>query len=148
MQIKVCGMTQMEQVKQLDEMGVAYIGFIFYPASKRFVLTKNTLQDIADLQLTQAKKVGVFVNEPLTSILDIIKTAQLDMVQLHGDETVAYCDTLEGAIESACWFWNTHNLNVLADDNDVTGSTKVINGGTLGLDDRKARWLKALKAFN
>ena len=64
------------------------------------------------------------------------------------DETVAYCDTLEGAIESACWFWNTHNLNIFADDNDVTGSTKVINGGTLGLDDRKARWLKALKAFN
>jgi putative chitinase len=64
------------------------------------------------------------------------------------DETVMYCDTLEGAIESACWFWNTHNLNVLADDNDVTGSTKVINGGTLGLDDRKERWVRALKAFN
>ena len=64
------------------------------------------------------------------------------------DEVVEYCDTLEGAIESACWFWNTHNLNVLADDNDVTGSTKVINGGTLGLDDRKERWIRALKAFN
>ena len=64
------------------------------------------------------------------------------------DEVVAYCDTLEGAIESACWFWATHNLNAKADENDVTGSTKVINGGTLGLDDRKARWLKALKAFN
>jgi phosphoribosylanthranilate isomerase len=100
MQIKVCGMTQMEQVKQLDEMGVAYIGFIFYPASKRFVLTKNTLQDIADLQLTQAKKVGVFVNEPLTSILDIIKTAQLDMVQLHGDETVAYCKRVQEEVRT------------------------------------------------
>jgi len=64
------------------------------------------------------------------------------------DEAVAYCDTLEGAIESACWFWTTHNLNAKADENDVTGSTKVINGGTLGIDDRKARWLKALKAFN
>jgi phosphoribosylanthranilate isomerase len=93
-------MTQMEQVKQLDEMGVAYIGFIFYPASKRFVLTKNTLQDIADLQLTQAKKVGVFVNEPLTSILDIIKTAQLDMVQLHGDETVAYCKRVQEEVST------------------------------------------------
>jgi putative chitinase len=64
------------------------------------------------------------------------------------DEAVAYCDTLEGAIESACWFWTTHNLNAKADENDVTGSTKVINGGTLGIDDRKSRWLKALKAFN
>jgi putative chitinase len=64
------------------------------------------------------------------------------------DEVVRYCDTLEGAIESACWFWNTHNINALADDNDVTDSTKVINGGTLGLDDRKERWVRALKAFN
>lgn len=64
------------------------------------------------------------------------------------DEAVMYCDTLEGAIESACWFWSTRNLNAKADDNDVTGSTKIINGGTHGLDDRKARWLKALKVFN
>lgn len=64
------------------------------------------------------------------------------------DETVEYCDTLEGAIESACWFWTTHNLNAKADDNDVTGSTKIINGGILGLDDRKARWVKALKALS
>lgn len=64
------------------------------------------------------------------------------------DEVILYCDTLEGAIESACWFWSTRNLNAKADDNDVTGSTKIINGGTHGLDDRKARWLKALKVFN
>ena len=64
------------------------------------------------------------------------------------EDAVAYCDTLEGAIESACWFWTTHNLNAKADENDVTGSTKIINGGTHGLDDRKARWLKALKVFN
>jgi hypothetical protein len=42
----------------------------------------------------------------------------------------------------------TRNLNAKADENDVTGSTKIINGGTHGLDDRKSRWLKALKAFN
>jgi putative chitinase len=71
-----------------------------------------------------------------------------DSIGKDVDEAVAYCDTLEGAIESACWFWTTRNLNAKADENDVTGSTKIINGGTHGLDDRKSRWLKALKAFS
>lgn len=53
------------------------------------------------------------------------------------DETVAYTETLEGAIESACWFWQTHKLNDYCDKNDIVGMTKVINGGTIGLDDRK-----------
>ena len=100
MQVKVCGMTQMHQVLQLDAMGVAYIGFIFYPASKRYVLATNTLEDLATLQLTQAKKVGVFVNEPLASIVSIIKTAKLDMVQLHGDETVDYCKKVQEEVST------------------------------------------------
>ena len=53
------------------------------------------------------------------------------------DETVAYTETLAGAIESACWFWNTNKLNVLADAKDIVGLTKRINGGTIGLEDRK-----------
>ena len=50
---------------------------------------------------------------------------------------VTYCETLEGAIESACWFWNTNKLNALADAADIVTLTKRINGGTLGLDERK-----------
>ena len=50
---------------------------------------------------------------------------------------VAYCETPEGAIESACWFWTTNKLNALADATDIVGLTKRINGGTIGLEDRK-----------
>jgi putative chitinase len=53
------------------------------------------------------------------------------------DEAVAYTETLAGAIESACWFWNTNHLNALADATDIVGLTKRINGGTIGLEDRK-----------
>lgn len=53
------------------------------------------------------------------------------------DEAVAYCETLDGAIESACWFWKTNNLNALADKTDIVALTKRINGGTIGLEDRK-----------
>lgn len=53
------------------------------------------------------------------------------------DEAVSYCETLDGAIESACWFWKTNNLNALADKTDIVALTKRINGGTIGLEDRK-----------
>jgi putative chitinase len=53
------------------------------------------------------------------------------------DEAVAYTETLAGAIESACWFWSTNKLNALADATDIVALTKRINGGTIGLEDRK-----------
>jgi putative chitinase len=52
------------------------------------------------------------------------------------NETVAYTETLAGAIESACWFWNKNKLNQYADSADLVTLTKRINGGTIGLDDR------------
>ena len=53
------------------------------------------------------------------------------------DEAVAYLSTPSGAIESAAWFWHKNGLNALADKDDVTAVTKKINGGTIGLEDRK-----------
>ena len=60
------------------------------------------------------------------------------------DETVAYCETLEGAICSAAWFWDTNKLNSCADINDIVAMTKKINGGTIGLEDRKKHYQEAL----
>jgi putative chitinase len=48
-----------------------------------------------------------------------------------------FLGTFEGAIQSACWFWEANNLNDLADNGDVLGLTKKINGGTLGLNERQ-----------
>lgn len=64
------------------------------------------------------------------------------------DETRAYLSTRKGAFESACWFWQTKNLNNYADKKDIVGMTKLINGGTNGLDDRKAKYLHALSVLN
>ena len=60
------------------------------------------------------------------------------------DEAVSYCETLAGAVESACWFWKRHELNVLADASDIEKMTRKINGGLNGLDDRQARYQRAL----
>jgi putative chitinase len=59
------------------------------------------------------------------------------------EETIAHLETLEGAIESACWFWKTNGLNAIADKDDIVAMTKKINGGTIGLEDRKAHYEKA-----
>jgi len=68
-----------------------------------------------------------------------------DSIQTNISEIPAYLQTVEGAIQSACWFWENNNLNACADAGDIVKMTKIINGGTLGLDDRTARYNHALQ---
>lgn len=63
------------------------------------------------------------------------------------EEVVKYLETKQGALESACWFWSTNGLNRYADGQDVVGMTKRINGGTIGLEDRKKHYAHALEVF-
>lgn len=65
-------------------------------------------------------------------------------VEKSPDEAVEYVRTKAGALDSACWFWDTNNINKYCDDMDIVGMTKRINGGTIGLDDRKKHYLHAL----
>lgn len=55
-----------------------------------------------------------------------------------------YLQTFEGAVQSACWFWETNKLNQWADKGDILTMTKRINGGTIGLEDRKKHYEHAL----
>jgi phosphoribosylanthranilate isomerase len=91
MKIKVCGITNIDEALALSKAGVNYMGFIFYPASKRYVLHALTLDQIKSVQLPGVLKVGVFVNEPINDVIATATEAGLDMVQLHGDETPNYC---------------------------------------------------------
>lgn len=100
MQIKVCGITDIKQAHALEAIGVQYIGFIFYPASKRFALEKLSLSDVANFQPVGAKKVGVFVNMELNELLQVVQSAGLDMVQLHGDETPEYCAAVRAQVQT------------------------------------------------
>jgi putative chitinase len=60
------------------------------------------------------------------------------------EEAAQYLETFEGAAQSACWFWETNNLNQWADRGDIVTLTKRINGGTIGLDDRIKHYEHAL----
>ena len=93
MRVKVCGMTQLDQVKELEEMGVDFAGFIFYPKSPRYAGNQ-----ISGEQLKKAKlrigKVGVFVNTPYDQMMRTVDEYGLDMVQLHGDESPRACEQI------------------------------------------------------
>lgn len=60
------------------------------------------------------------------------------------EEASEYLQTFEGAVQSACWYWETNNLNRFVDANDFKGLTKAINGGYFGLEDRIKHYEHAL----
>lgn len=99
MKIKVCGMTSLDQMHQLDELGVSFAGMIFYPKSPRYVV-KHGLSgtDVKKAKL-KACKVGVFVNASYEEIMNRIDEFGLDMVQLHGMETPYECSRVASYID-------------------------------------------------
>ena len=65
-------------------------------------------------------------------------------LEITPEEAAEYMGTFEGAAQSACWFWETNKLNDWADKGDIEKMTKIINGGTIGLEDRKKHYAHAL----
>ena len=65
-------------------------------------------------------------------------------IEITVEEASEYLQTFEGAAQSACWFWETNNLNQWADKGDILTLTKKINGGTIGLEDRIKHYNHAL----
>lgn len=63
------------------------------------------------------------------------------------EEAAEYLQTFEGAVQSACFFWEANNLNQWADKGDILTLTKRINGGTIGLEDRIKHYEHALHIF-
>jgi len=68
-----------------------------------------------------------------------------ESIDITAEEAADYVSTPKGAVESACWFWDTNNLNDIADTDDVKRMTKKINGGSIGLADRQSRYTKAME---
>ncbi len=83
-QLKVCGLTKMDQIQELISLNTDFLGFIFYEKSPRFVLNHLSLEEISEIN--HQGKVGVFVNETVEKIVEISEKAKLNFIQLHGDE--------------------------------------------------------------
>jgi putative chitinase len=70
-----------------------------------------------------------------------------ESIETPVEQIPEFLATFEGAIQSACWFWESNNLNQYADSGDVVTMTKRINGGTIGLEDRQKHYNHALQVF-
>ena len=99
--VKFCGITKEDTVPVLLETEPDYVGFIFAPSKRQVTVEQaqsitRSLQD--SINTTSGNKccsqVGVFVNETISTIVEIAKAVPLSVVQLHGDETIAYIESL------------------------------------------------------
>jgi len=70
-----------------------------------------------------------------------------ESIETPVEQLPEYLGTFEGAVQSACWFWETNNLNQYADSGDILNMTKRINGGTLGLEERTKNYQHAIQVL-
>jgi phosphoribosylanthranilate isomerase len=94
LKIKVCGMRDPENISGVVAALPDYLGFIFYPKSKRFVGFEPSPEVLSNVPDT-VKKVGVFVDETPEKVLEIYQNWRLNVVQLHGSETPGYCRQIQ-----------------------------------------------------
>ncbi len=98
MNIKVCGITQLKQLQQLDGLNIDFAGLIFHKDSPRYVVGKISKEDIEATDF-DTKKVGVFVNAGYDEIMQTVEEYGLDVVQLHGEESPELCEELSEDVE-------------------------------------------------
>lgn len=92
-QVKICGLMKQEDIQAASEAGADFIGFVFAKSKRQ--ITKEHACELASFVPPQVKKVGgVFVNEKLEVIEEIAEKADLDYIQLHGDESPDFCSQL------------------------------------------------------
>ena len=86
---KVCGMRDAQNIRDVEALGIDWIGMIFWPKSKRYVA------EVPSYLPEHLKKVGVFVDSTLDDILQHISDYQLDIIQLHGQESPDFAKALK-----------------------------------------------------
>jgi phosphoribosylanthranilate isomerase len=94
--VKICGMCNSGNVREVAETGPDFMGFIFYPGSKRYIgesPDKSLLQQVPP----GIQKTGVFVNQNIDIVLALSKKFVLDVIQLHGSEAPDYCSIVQSS---------------------------------------------------
>ena len=103
--VKICGITNLDDALLATEAGADYLGFIFYPPSKRSITVGKAQLIVAELRARPDVPllVGVFVNETGAGMARIMNTCELDLAQLSGDETPNVVGDPESPIFGRCY---------------------------------------------
>lgn len=152
MNIKVCGITTMKQLQQLDGLEIDFVGLNFYKGSVRYIGDKITGKEIQNADF-DIKKVGVFVNTGYDEIMRTVEEYNLDIIQLHGNEKPDLCSALSEDIEVIKVFRidaTTKNVDELLKDFDDVCDYYLFDAGgqkeTLGGSGVKFDWDLLVKA--
>ncbi len=94
MKLKVCGLKYQSNIEELINLNIDYVGFIFYKKSSRYIGESISFDFIRKIP-KHISKVGVFVNETAYNVLNFVAHYNLDVVQLHGDESEEICEELK-----------------------------------------------------
>ena len=96
--IKMCGLRRKEDIEAVNELRPDYVGFVFFPGSKRYITPETAKELKAGLALG-IRTVGVFVDEKPENVAWLLEEGVIDIAQLHGNEDEAYLESLRGLTE-------------------------------------------------
>ncbi len=100
--IKICGITSLDDARAAIDAGADMLGFNFYRPSPRFIEPETARQIIdsfkTEYESRQIEAVAIFVNEPVEDLLNALRVSGVDVVQLHGDESPAYCNEMKSRL--------------------------------------------------
>ncbi len=117
MRLKICGITNLQQAIEIVNLGIDTLGFICVNQSPRYIKPQQ-IKNIIEKLPQESSTVGVFVNEDINKIIQIITQTGLTGIQLHGDETVNDCQHIRQALPEieiikAFRYQNQESLNQL-----------------------------------
>jgi len=141
--VKICGITNLEDALFAQDCGADALGFIFYPKSKRYILQQDAKSIIQNLN-PFINKVGIFVNTSSNDINEIAADCNLTHIQLHGDETVDFAESIHRPVIKALNFnsqlsaqidiWSGYSLLIDSGNKETRGGT----GNTLPWHELKS----------
>jgi phosphoribosylanthranilate isomerase len=98
--VKICGITRLEDAQAAIDAGASAVGFVFWPNSPRRV-DIDIARRVVSIKPPAVAAVGVFVDQPVDEVNEIAEEAELDFVQLHGDEDLQYVDSMRSRVIKA-----------------------------------------------
>lgn len=97
-ELKICGLSRMEDVIAVNRHGADYAGFVFFKKSKRYI-DPYKAGELIEFLRSDIKSVGVFLDEPLDSVISTARISGVEMIQLHGHESEEYVEYVKRTLD-------------------------------------------------
>ena len=137
MKVKICGIKEKEHVALLEELKVYYVGFVFCNSKRQVTIEK--VKEISS-NYHDIKKVGVFQNNSKEFILKAYNEANLDIVQLHGDETVEFVKDLGIPVIKAFNLKDKNSVNKITEYKDIKNLEGYLVDSAKGGSGKTFQW--------